>query len=171
MKKSLDKVFEFKNRTVDAILLAFSPEAPIKFDYYIPDKHKIVKIVVGAMGNICGFKEKAYTEYPHLQLYHNLQNLRAIEPRILKGLKEVYYKADRDSHSFIEDYMSYSGYQIGSEWFIGIGNIFRFRPGERELALKKFCKYWTNKEQQDYQKIWREMRKEHGIALQKLKER
>ncbi|MBR9683252.1 hypothetical protein GOV03_01810 [Candidatus Woesearchaeota archaeon] len=154
-----EKKIELFNRTVDALTLGFTE--PIRFDYKIPGPHKIIKSVDFAMDKL--FAKK----YPQFNLkFHEffdgpshspyLQRMAEFEERVNEGLIRCLWGSQNDDpyiHRALGD-----EYRFGREWFLGDGNLFRFRPDGRERAETLVEEYFNEKEKENFERLYKHIR-------------
>jgi len=120
----MNEKFEKNDIWCDVVVLSFHKN--IKYDYPIPSTSDVTERARRLCKSDIG-----------------------LPGHILDNLWKLIWRQSKDDYCQLEDYMRLCDYIFGSEWFYGFGTLLRWRPGEREKALKRIEK-WINKEDKKY---------------------
>jgi hypothetical protein len=123
---------ENAKRCVDALLLSFQEE--IHLGHYIPDSHKISKLAITALEEICDSECKGQEEiFPFCYLHPE-----NISERILVGLYGAIETHRKGDLSIIEELVSGSTRQLIYEWFPGLEHCIVSEETKEKPRKKEF---------------------------------
>ncbi len=130
----MEERFELTRRSYDALVLTYSPKKVISRDsenvFYIPSTERI--------------KES---------FEHSIKSIDKLEKRIEEGTRGV-SKNERDRMSSFDRYfLPDLSINLAHTWVRGMGDLYRFKKGERKKALQNFDDYWNNKEKEQWEQI------------------
>lgn len=148
-KSEWDIQCELNERTIDALLLGFLE--PLKFDYPLPCSYEVSTFAMKATREICGAANPRIWNGSSNIILSELDNPEKLELRVRDGLVGA-INSYKDENSYLDLYMSMSG-RFGSEWFYGLGSLYRFRPGEREESEQRVRNYWNEIELDNFKEL------------------
>ena len=156
----LEDFHERTERSCDVLVLAYNPEKIIGRDFgrnfYIPGCSRVEEAFGFSLRKILGQKEGC-SHWADCVKWGSIANLDKLEKRIYEGTSEVII-GDSDYQTIFESYLSSTWGKFDSTWIYGKGSLYRFREGKREIALKKFEDYWSEKEKTRWKQIQKFMR-------------
>ena len=132
---TFEEMCELEDRTTEAILLGFNePLYPFDKTYVIPSPHMIQDFVQKAIRGV------------------NLQE------RVDEGWESVTRRGvagpEQSTNCFEDYFMPLFGQgKLDWQWFLGYGDLFRFREDEREKVRESMESYWTQEELRNFQEI------------------
>jgi len=134
-KSTFEERCQLVDRTIEAILLGFNKLLhPHYKDYVIPSPRRIQDFVGKASRDI------------------------KLRGRIKEGWERITMRevtgGPEQSTNYFEDYMhGFIQNKLDWRFFLGYGDLYKFREGEREKAEERAKSYWTTSEIKNFRKI------------------
>lgn len=137
--------------TCDALVTGFLPSQPIRTIYnksfYIPSAGDVKDLVQRAIGR---------TEN---------KNKRVLESIDLA----IRSRHDADSYLWSYYFSTCQNPLLEHEWVYRLGELYRYREGERKKAMERASKFWNSKEVECFRQIHHIMRKETKKLFERKK--
>lgn len=152
MSKKMDEFLERTDRACDALVLGYNPKKLIAEDYYIPGQFSVEEAFGFALGKIFGIQEQFRSWGPWRVIPQDIP----LEKRILDLTGEV-ITGDPDYQTRFGMYLN-NDFRFEPTWIYLKGDLYRFNPGKREVALEEFERYWNKQEKERWEQIHQFMR-------------
>ncbi len=123
-------LFELEDRTMDALILGF--KEPIMEGCTIPSNTMLYDFVEEAVKRTGGRE--------------------SLQKRVSKGVFGS-FSGGRYDTNLADHYLIHNPDVISWCWFYGIGDVFKFKPGEKEKAEKRVKQFWTQKELKNFERV------------------
>ena len=158
----LKKIFELEDRTCDALITGFLPSQPIQICYnrpfYIPSSNDICILLGISLREILGSKKGDYHWWDSVK-WNTIASSDALNRRIVDSLRKVTI-SEKECNSHLDDYLCViSNPRLEHEWVSRLGDLFKYRDGEREKAIERVANFWKSEELDSFRQIHEVMKK------------
>jgi len=147
------KQVELENRTCEALVLGL--RKPIWDKYSIPDAYEIGEHLGYALRQLGGELVESFSWWDSVR-WPTIKDLSKIKQRVAEGLFAI-TSSGKEEDTQLHVFLS-SNPAIESSWAFMIGDLYRFKPGERKKAAARVKAYWQPDELRDFRNLHRYMR-------------
>lgn len=149
MSDEFEKKQELEDRTIEALLLGF--KNPIYEDYNIPRAHEIEQAVGCSLADLCGMDKDKKEMILNGGICWDLHHPERLQERVRQGLQDI-FSGYRDEQNSLDMYMK-TLHKLDWIWVYMLGDIFKFKDGDREKAEERVKAYWNAEELRNFQDI------------------
>ena len=152
--------YQLKRNVCNSLLLNFDKVLKIRGDreFTIPSHDVCERIFMRAFRELYG--EDLHT----VMVYYlfRLEESRKLDSKLTDAIYSS-FSGDRDSMNFFDMHLSSVGENFDSEFFIGVGNYYRYYPKSREKAIKDINSFFNESELKGLNNVGNLIKKQRDI--------
>jgi hypothetical protein len=158
----MEKIFELEDRTCDALITGFLPSQSIcnlyNQSFYIPSSNYVCILLGTSLREILGSKKGDYHWWDSVR-WNTIASSDALNGKIVDLLRKVTI-SEKECNSHLDDYLYViNNPRLEHEWVSRLGDLFRYRVGERKKAIERAANFWESEELNSFKQIHEVMRK------------